>query len=121
MNRRLPLVHALVVIGILLVLHEGWTGGLIGGGFHPGHAWAVDQVAAMMTGRSAQLERHVEVGSDSLCMPLLTRLGCVPHPSAASTHRASTHRATSAHLGRPVACARRSTPLPPHSPSAFTT
>ena len=50
MNRRLPLVHALVVIGIVLVLHEGWTGGLIGGGFHPGHAWAVDQVAAMMTG-----------------------------------------------------------------------
>ena len=45
MNRRLPLVHALVVIGIVLVLHEGWTGGLIGGGFHPGHAWVVDQVA----------------------------------------------------------------------------
>ena len=50
MNRRLPAVHALIVVSVLLALHQGWTEGLIGGGFHPGHVWAVDQVATMMFG-----------------------------------------------------------------------
>ena len=50
MDRRLPILHALFISGVLLVLHRGWSSGLIGGGFHPGHIWAVDQVAAMMTG-----------------------------------------------------------------------
>ena len=50
MDRRLPILHALFIAGVLFALHRGWSSGLIGGGFHPGHAWAVDQVAAMMAG-----------------------------------------------------------------------
>jgi hypothetical protein len=34
----------------LFFLHSGWSMDAVGGGFHPGHVWAVDQVAAMMSG-----------------------------------------------------------------------
>lgn len=44
---------SLLSVGLLLaifLLHGGWSMGAVGGGFHPGHVWAVDQVAAMMSG-----------------------------------------------------------------------
>ena len=43
----------LLTVGLLLAvffLHSGWSVGAVGGGFHPGHVWAVDQLAAMMSG-----------------------------------------------------------------------
>jgi hypothetical protein len=48
MTRHTPIAHVLITLVLLVVLHKGWTNGLIGGGFHPGHVWAVDQVAAML-------------------------------------------------------------------------
>lgn len=50
MNRRVLAVEGGVVLAVLIGLHSGWTTGSIGGGFHPGHVWAVDQVAAMLSG-----------------------------------------------------------------------
>ena len=50
MTRFVPGAEALVVLMVLFGLHSGWLSGSIGGGFHPGHVWAVDQVAAMLTG-----------------------------------------------------------------------
>ena len=48
-------VHPLSILSVgLLVavcfLHRGWSLDAVGGGFHPGHVWAVDQVAGMMSG-----------------------------------------------------------------------
>lgn len=50
MTRFVPGAEAFVVLIVLFGLHSGWLNGSIGGGFHPGHVWAVDQVAAMLTG-----------------------------------------------------------------------
>ena len=53
MNRAVPIVECAVVLVVLGALHTGWATGTIGGGFHPGHVWAVDHVAAMMSGTEA--------------------------------------------------------------------
>jgi hypothetical protein len=41
---------ALAVIVLVCLLHRGIGLDHVGGGFHPGHVWAVDQVAQMMQG-----------------------------------------------------------------------
>ena len=45
----------LLLFSILFVLfmHRGWTADGVGGGFHPGHVWAADQVSAMVQGRES--------------------------------------------------------------------
>ena len=53
MNRAVPIAECAVVLIVLGALHTGWSTGTIGGGFHPGHVWAVDHVAAMMSGTEA--------------------------------------------------------------------
>ena len=53
MNRAVPIVECVAVLLVLGALHTGWSTGTIGGGFHPGHVWAVDHVAAMMSGTEA--------------------------------------------------------------------
>ncbi len=50
MNRRVLALEGVIVLAVLVGLHSGWATGSVGGGFHPGHVWAVDQVAAMMSG-----------------------------------------------------------------------
>ena len=37
----------------VLVMHRGWAWDGVGGGFHPGHVWAADQVSAMVAGRES--------------------------------------------------------------------
>jgi hypothetical protein len=50
MFRVIPALQAAAVAALLFGLHRGWAAGAIGGGFHPGHVWALDQVASMMDG-----------------------------------------------------------------------
>jgi hypothetical protein len=41
---------SLAISVVMFLLHRGWGLDKVGGGFHPGHVWAVDQMAAILSG-----------------------------------------------------------------------
>jgi len=43
----------LCVFGSVWWMHSGWVADGIGGGFHPGHVWAADHVASMVSGEES--------------------------------------------------------------------
>ena len=53
-EHRLP-VFALFIgcAAVVGSLHSGWALDGIGGGFHPGHVWAADQVSQMLLGHES--------------------------------------------------------------------
>jgi len=65
-HRLAALALAITLLGIIVGLHSDvLSGGLstrIGGGFHPGHAWAMDRVASMLWGSAPWSGEQIPMG-----------------------------------------------------------